>query len=249
MNKHGLLLIGLLGFSLVLGAWDMDGRWRLEVEGGLVLPGYNNIQVPNPGGTWFSLRNDLDIASKVYYRLRLSWRFADRHELSLLYAPLQLDAGGMLPTSVCFNNVRFLSGEDVDALYRFNSYRLTWRWHWVRTDRWGLWVGFTAKIRDAEIRLKSADREGYTDNVGFVPLLHLRVEWRWGNRAGLIAEADAAAAKQGRAEDVAVMVFWKSGHRTRLHAGYRFVEGGADVEQVYNFAFIGYVFAGVSVHF
>jgi len=249
MKKLMILLVGLMVFSLMLSAGESGKRWRLEAEGGFVLPGYNNVQVPNPEGTRFSLRNDLDVESKAYYRLRLSWRFAERHEFSLLYAPLSLNASGVLPGAVRFNDTLFPAGTSVDALYRFNSYRLTWRWHWVRAPRLDLWVGFTAKIRDAEIRVESAGSEAYTDNVGFVPLLHLRMEWRWGNRAGLIAEADAAAAKQGRAEDVAVMVFWNAGSRTRLQAGYRFVEGGADVEQVYNFAFIGYVFAGISVLF
>ena len=32
-------------------------------------------------------------------------------------------------------------------------------------------------------------------------------------------------------------------------AGYRFVEGGADVEEVYNFAFISYFGAGVVIEF
>jgi len=249
MKNILIILVGLLVVPGVLTAQDSPDRWRLEVEGGVVLPGYNTVQVPNPGGTRFSLRNDLDIDSRAYARLRLSWRFASRHEISLLYAPLSVNANGVLPEMIRFDEVLFPAGEAVEALYRFNSYRLTWRWHWVRKPKVDLWVGFTAKIRDAEIRLKSNERESFTDNVGFVPLFHLRMVWRWGDRMGMIVEADAAAAKQGRAEDVAAILFWKPGAKTQLRVGYRFVEGGADVEQVYNFAFIGYVFAGAAIHF
>lgn len=248
--KKRFIWIVLLLLPLSVFANEKQDRWRLEAEGGMVIPGYNTVQVPNPEGTRFSLRDDLETDSRAYLRLRLSWHFARRHELSLLYAPLSLDAAGVLPADIRFENSLFPSGETVNATYRFNSYRLTWRWHWVRKPRLNLWVGLTAKIRDAEIRLQSSKQEAYTDNVGFVPLLHLRMVWHWSGRAGLIVEADAAAAKQGRAEDVAAMVFWKPGKGvTELRAGYRFVEGGADVEQVYNFAFIGYLFAGVAVHF
>ncbi len=249
MKSRSTVLLVLL-ILLTLDVSGRGDRWRLEAEGGVVIPGYNTVQVPNPGGTRFSLRNDLTTDSRAYLRLRLSWRIARRHELSVLYAPLSLDAAGVLPGEVIFNDNRFAPDTAVTALYRFNSYRLTWRWHWVRAPKLDLWVGFTAKIRDAEIRVQSTEQAAFTDNVGFVPLLHARLVWRWSACAGLIVEADAAAAKQGRAEDVAAIFFWKPAKgRASLRAGYRFVEGGADVEQVYNFAFIGYLFAGVAVHF
>ncbi len=34
-----------------------------------------------------------------------------------------------------------------------------------------------------------------------------------------------------------------------LRAGYRFVEGGADNDEVYNFTFLNYASLGVTVHF
>jgi len=238
-----ILILALAGGSV----WGAD--WRLEADGGVVLPGYNTVQVPNPGGTRFSLRNDLDIESPAFLRMRLTWRLAQRHELSLLYAPLTVNARGILPKGIRFDDTEFSAGEAVSGVYRFNSYRLTWRWHWIRARKVDLWVGLTGKIRDAEVRIEGEGRTALTDNVGFVPLFHLYMRWRWADAFGLILEADAAAAKQGRAEDVAAIVYWRPSKRTELRAGYRFVEGGANVEQVYNFAFIGYVFAGVAVDF
>ena len=139
----------------------------------------------------------------------------------------------------------------MDATYRFNSYRLTYRYTLVDSERVRFGIGFTAKVRDAEISLRDGTQEGKTTDVGFVPLLHLHLDWRWTPRWGLLAEADAAAAPggQGRAEDVAVAVTYAASPRWKIKVGYRLVEGGADVESVYNFSLINYVYGGFIFNF
>jgi hypothetical protein len=211
-----------------------------------VFSGYNEARIPNVGGTLVSLSEDLSIAAKAYYRLRLSYAISRRHELSLLYAPLTLKATGTLPAAVNFTGVLFSQGADVDGIYTFNSYRLTYRYRLVDRARLRLDIGFTAKIRDAEIALEAPGLAASKTNVGFVPLLHLRLAWEWGARLGLLLEADAAAAKQGRAEDVLLALNWRLSPRAQLRFGYRFVEGGADVDEVYNFAWIHYIAAGLA---
>ena len=224
-------------------------RWTAELEGGAVFSGYNEARIPNQGGTLFSLSEDLAIKSKAYYRLRLSYAIARRHELSLLYAPLTLKASGRLPADVSFSGVLFPQGADVAGVYTFNSYRLTYRYRLLDKPRLRLDIGFTAKIRDAEIALSGAALTSSKTNVGFVPLLHFRLAWDWSPKLGLLLEADAAAAKQGRAEDVLLALDWRLASRLRLRLGYRFVEGGANVDEVYNFAWIHYIAAGLAFNF
>jgi hypothetical protein len=43
---------------------------------------------------------------------------------------------------------------------------------------------------------------------------------------------------QGRAEDVMLALPWDVGEAITLRAGYRMLEGGADNDEVYNFAWI-----------
>ena len=211
--------------------------------------GYNDARIPNVGGTLFSLSQDLDIAVKAYCRLRFTYAISRRHELSLLYAPLTLKAKGTLPAAVRFTDVLFPPGSDVEGVYTFNSYRLTYRYRLVERARLRLDIGFTAKIRDAEIALESPGLAASKTNVGFVPLLHLRLAWSWSDILGMLLEADAAAAKQGRAEDVLLALSWRISPRTQLRFGYRFVEGGANVDEVYNFAWIHYLAAGLTFAF
>ncbi len=249
--KQTIFLI-LSIFTLALAAAGETGkayRWTAELEGGAVFSGYNEARIPNAGGTLFSLSGDLDIAAKAYYRLRLSYAISRRHELSLLYAPLTLKAKGTLPAAVNFTGVLFPQGSAVDGIYTFNSYRLTYRYRLVDQSRLRLDIGFTAKVRDAEIALAAPGLAASKANVGFVPLLHLRLAWDWGARLGLLLEADAAAARQGRAEDVLLALNWRLSPRAQLRLGYRFVEGGADVDEVYNFAWIHYIAAGFAFNF
>jgi hypothetical protein len=250
MKKAYIFILTIIFLALAIGAAaGRPNRWTAELEGGGVFSGYNDARIPNAGGTLFSLSRDLDIAAKAYYRLRLSYALSRRHELSLLFAPLTLNATGTLPEAVFFQDVLFPQGAGVDGVYTFNSYRLTYRYRLVDTSRLRLDIGFTAKVRDAEIALKAFGQTASKTNVGFVPLLHLRLAWDWGARLGLLLEADAAAAKQGRAEDVLLALNWRLAPRWQLRLGYRFVEGGADVDEVYNFAWIHYIAAGLAYRF
>ena len=250
MKKHHVFILTfILLAQAVGGAESRPERWTAELEGGGVFSGYNDARIPNVGGTLVSLSEDLDIAAKAFYRLRLSYALSRRHELSLLYAPLTLKAQGTLPAEVNFTGVLFPRGSDVDGIYTFNSYRLTYRYRLVDRSRLRLDIGFTGKIRDAEIALAAPGLAASKTNVGFVPLLHLRLIWDWNAALGLLLEADGAAAKQGRAEDVLLALNWRPAPRWQLRLGYRFVEGGADVDEVYNFAWIHYIAAGLAYSF
>ena len=250
MKAKPLLMFFVVFLAIALSA-ETDGsrRWTAELEGGAVFSGYNEARIPNAGGTLLSLSEDLDIAAKAYYRLRLSYALARRHELSLLYAPLTLNASGRLPADVSFTGVLFPRDTAVEGIYTFNSYRLTYRYRLVDKPRLRLDIGVTAKIRDAEIALKATPLSASKTNVGFVPLLHARLEWKWSRQLGLLCEVDAAAAKQGRAEDVLLALNWRLSPRLQMRFGYRFVEGGADVDEVYNFAWIHYLAAGLAFVF
>jgi len=241
----------VLSSFLAVGIWAQafERKWEADVEAGRVSSGYNDVRIPNVGGTLFSLSRDLHIANRPFFRLRLSRALGRRHTISILYAPLTLKAAGILPGDVSFQQTEFRAGTPVTGIFTFNSYRLTYRYGLIEKPKLRLGLGFTAKIRDAEIAIRSESRNASKTNVGFVPLFNLYLQWQWSDRWGLLMEADAAAAKQGRAEDVLLAVTFRLNDRLRLRGGYRFVEGGADVEAVYNFAWIHYLALGVTYSF
>lgn len=225
------------------------GQLSLDVESGLVSSGLNDVRIPGDTGTDFSLSEDLTTDSDVYFRARLDYGFGSRHTLSALYAPLTLKAQGALQGDVSFDGETFPAGTDVEGSYTFNSYRLTYRYTLTEGDRFEAGVGFTAKIRDAAIKVEGGGLSAEKTNVGFVPLLNFRLVWQATDRVDLLLEGDALAAPQGRAEDVVAGVLVDVTDSIRLRLGYRIVEGGADNDEVYNFALLNYASAGLVVSF
>ena len=221
------------------------GSFVLDLESGAVFNGYNDVRVPGDTGTAISLTDDLRVDGAPFIRARLTYFLEDRHLLSVFAAPLRLKAEGVADAPVIFEDVEFPTGTPLEGLYRFDSYRLTYRYRFLRTERWEGWVGFTAKIRDAEIRLEGGGLEAQTTNTGFVPLLSFRFSWKLRDLLQAILDGDALAGPQGRAEDVLLALRYQFCPRIALRAGYRVLEGGADVESVYNFALLHFVSGGI----
>jgi hypothetical protein len=69
-----------------------------------------------------------------------------------------------------------------------------------------------------------------------VPLLAFAADYRFADRWHLLFDFEGLAGGPGRAFDVALKVGYDFNDRWGVTAGYRTVEGGADIEEVYNFA-------------
>ncbi len=221
---------------------------RLDLESGLVLgTNYNKIRIPNAGGTLVDIAKELDVKPKVFFRLRADYIINNRHHISALYAPLTVRYDGNFSEDVRFNNVVFAANRPVSVDYKFNSYRLTYRYDFVANEHWRIGAGVTAKIRDANVRFKNNEQDTNFDNFGFVPLINFYAGWKPTQRWGLLIEGDALGSKQGRAEDIFGGITYALGEQANLKLGYRVVEGGADVDRVYTFNWINYASVGIVV--
>lgn len=243
-----LTIIAAVGFFVLVPSGASAG-WRADVEIGAVFSGYNDIRVPNDGGTKISLSRELDTDPAFFYRFKAGYAFGEKHAVGVLVAPLRLKAGGSVPRVVFFDGVEIPADAPIDATYRFDSYRVSYRYNFVRRDTFTFGLGLTAKIRDAAITLKSGAAEGETTNTGFVPLLNFGLAWTFADRWTLLVDGDALAAPQGRAEDVLAAVQYRVNENFLLKSGYRMLEGGADAEEVYSFAMLHYAVVGPSFEF
>jgi hypothetical protein len=248
MKKTSVSLAAAAVF-LLLAASPSFGQWFVDFENGLALPGYNDVEIPRDIGTRFSLSEDLRTDPGYFARFRFGYQWKSRHTLSVFAAPFRLRAAGSVGEEVRFFEETFEPGTPLTGVYKFNSYRLTYRYDLVRKGKWRVGIGFTAFIRDAAIKIEGEGRSSNKTNVGFVPLLNFRVLWQFREKWGLLLEGDAAAAKQGRAEDVLLALQYRINDRFALRAGYRILEGGANVEEVYNFALVHFLSAGISFAF
>lgn len=70
-------------------------------------------------------------------------------------------------------------------------------------------------------------------------MLSGQLAWWPAPRTGLVLDMDALAAPQGRAGDIlAAALYAPSRHLQLYYGGYRLLEGGADVDQLYNFVLL-----------
>jgi len=227
-----------------------DSRFSLELEAGPVWQSSNNVQIPNSDlGTRFSLEDLVGSGPWPAGRVYFTWNINQKHGLRLLLAPLSYTETGIFDEEVLFAGEGYEAGVPTEATYQFNSWRLSYRYKFKNGDRWQLWVGFTAKIRDAKIELRQGDTASKDDDFGFVPLLHFAADWRFAENWHFIADLDGLAGGPGRAIDLALKIAYDINDRWSVTAGYRTVEGGADVDEVYNFAWFNYAVVSGVVRF
>jgi len=247
-RSSAFALAVVLALAVPASAAAQD-RWRVDLENGVAVTGYNDVRIPGNSGTRFSLTDDLSSDSEYFLRLRAGVRLGRKHLLSVLAAPLSVHSSGSFDRPTAFAGVTFAPGVPVTGLWVFNSYRLTYRYEPIQNDRWRFGFGVTAKIRDAATRLEGGGQAAEKTNVGFVPLVNFSLERRLGKRVTFQFEGDALAAPQGRAEDIFAGVLIDAGPRLAFKAGYRFLEGGADNDEVLTFALVHYLSAGVVLRF
>ena len=222
----------------------------VEVEAGPAWQTRNDVQIPNDeNGTRFSLVDLVGSGPLPSARLYVLWNIDERHGLRLLLAPLSYTKTGQFASTVKFAGGTFQPGVPTDATYKFNSWRLTYRYNIYRGSDWRWWLGFTAKLRDAKIQLEQDGQSAEKTDLGFVPLLHVAGSVRLGSQWSAVLDVDGLAGGPGRAVDASLKLHYDLNEFWRLGAGYRTVEGGADVEEVYNFAWLHYAAVSVAYQF
>ena len=248
MKKMKKIIIKMV-FALCIAASNANAQALIDIETGLISTGYNNVRIRGDQGTYFSLKDDLISKSEFFYRLRLNYTIKSRHTISLLYAPLETRYEGRVANNINFEGVLFPANTDIIGTYKFNSYRITYRYDIVLNPKVEFGLGLTAKIRDAKIALSSPELVSEKSNVGFVPIINFRLLWNIEDRLGILIEGDALAAPQGRAEDVQFAFTYKLSDNFRVRTGYRILEGGSDSDVVYNFALFHYASVGLTYKF
>jgi len=225
-------------------------RFTVRIEGGPAWQSLNDVQIPNDAsGTRFSLYELAGSGPWPAYRAYLTWRTGERHALRALVAPFSITETVIPGQPIDFAGATYASDMPGKATYQFNSYRLSYIYRLYESGRWTWWTGFTAKVRDAKIELRQGATASRKTDLGFVPLLHVAGEWRFAPTWRLGIDADALAGGPGRAEDVALTLGRDLGDVWTLTAGYRTVEGGADVDEVYTFAWLHYAVVGIERRF
>ncbi len=253
MRRTSIIWIGSVSAALATTPLSTaEGQsvptFEIELEGGPVWQSRNDVQIPNDvSGIRFSLVDLAGSGPRPAGRAYVTWNINRRHSVRALLAPLSITETGTLAEPVDFAGESYDAGTPVEGTYKFNSWRLSYRYRFTDNERLSLFLGFSAKIRDAKVELTQAGTTSQKSDIGFVPLLNFGADWNFTPGWRLLFDFDGLAGGPGRAFDVALKLGYDVSDRWRVAAGYRTVEGGADVESVYNFAWLHYGVASVAI--
>lgn len=244
MSKNQLLLVSFILLSLAASA-----QFTVNIESGAAFSGYNDVKVPNGmqnSGTLFSLHDDFTPQNPAaFIRVELAVLLKDKHTIELTAAPLALNFTQSKREQISFAGEGF-SKDETDGRYEFNTYRASYRYRLVDKKAVTFDLGATGLVRDARIALKQNSLTAKDTDLGVVPLVSFKLKYKASDILSLVLKGDALVGPQGRAEDIFTgALFHVPGTGLSFKTGYRIIEGGADVNQVYNFALIHFADAGL----
>ncbi len=239
MNRLTTALLALASIAIAaLPATAETSRFSLELEAGPVWQSSNDVQIPNDEfGTRFSLEELVGKGPWPAGRLYFTWNINQKHGLRLLLAPLSYTETGIFDDAVLFAGEAYEAGIPTEATYQFNSWRLSYRYKFKNGERWQL---VDRRHRQDPRRQDRAPpgrhhEPGHRPRFRAAPVLRRRLALR--REAGTSSlDLDGLAGGPGRAVDLALKIGYDINERWSVTAGYRTVEGGADVDEVYNFA-------------
>ncbi len=242
-------VIAALLFCLPAVLWALPPvSFWIDAETGAAFTGYNDVRIPAEGGTKFSLADDLEPDPVWFYRLQAGLDIG-RHSAFVLYAPLLVKSTGTSAGDINFLEETFTADTELTGTYKFNSYRLSYAYTFVKNPRFHFSAGLTGKIRDAYIQLEEDEADGTSrkrTDLGVVPLIHLKLQWFATPHISFLLEGDGLAAPQGRAEDFLLAGVYSPRPDMELRIGYRLLEGGSDGGgSVYTFSMFHYATAGI----
>jgi hypothetical protein len=224
--------------------------WDIQLELGATFQQKNDVQIPNDDdGTKFALDDISGSGPWGTVRADINWNIDEKHGMRFVLSPFSYSETGSLDEPVRFAGEEYAPDEHIRASYRFNSWRVGYRYNFMDREDWRLWVGGTLKIRDAEIKLSQQGVSSNDDDLGVVPLLYLAAEYQINPQWLLQADFDGLAGGPGRAFDISARIAYRPDDKWTVGLGYRGLEGGVDSDDVYNFAWFNTAFTSVAYRF
>ncbi len=245
--KRTLITLGLLmAFSFSFAQFSAD------LETGIVINGYNDARIPNAetdASTFFSLVDDFDPDPQVFGRLNLHWLVHPRHEISLLAAPLTIRPVGTLDRDIIFMDSTFVAGTPIQGQYTFNSYRVQYLYRFKNQKQILRAIGLSVKLRDAVISLEQGDTYAEKTDLAPVPLIGIELGYDFNDKFGILLKGEGLWSPFGRAEDFLLSTRYNINDNATMYLGYRFLEGGSDIDELLTFASFHYLTLGVQTRF
>jgi len=244
LKSPAAIFLGLLLLLSAIPSAAVDRnhwkRFSFELEVGPVWQSKNDVRIPGDTGTEFSFKDLTGSGPYASGRFTFDWNIRQRHGLRFIAAPLRIDGTGTFDQPVSFAGQNFAPATATKGKYKFDTYRLGYRYLFLNKKAWKLRVGGTLLLRDAKIELEQAGVKASDSNVGVAPLLNFSADWAFARRWKAIFDFEGLAGGPGRALDLALKVRYDLTDRWNVGGGFRTLEGGADNDDVYTFSWFNY---------
>ena len=229
----------ILTILLIAYTFPVFAEFSVIVESGAAWQNRNDVRIPGETGTLVEF-DEFNQGPFFHYRGEFFWKINKNHGLRMVYAPFNISVNGQTSTAVNFDNQIFNANTPLEINYQFNSYRLTYFYSFWDTGDKHLSLGFTGKIREAEIEFIQGGQTASFTNLGFVPLIYFSYQTPICDYLLFNFNMDALGASQGRAIDISMKVRSKLSENYQLGLGFRTLEGGADNDTVFTFSWFNY---------
>ncbi len=228
-----------------------QSSWEIRIIPQLVFSGDNTLQRPNNDeGTRIHLNKEFDLNHKVNFSPRVEVEYVYRRNHFILTGTLlKTKYHGISPTDIYYNGTYFPESTDMHISYRFNTYRIGYRYGLVKRAKFNFELGATLLIRDAAISMKDNSQKTKYSNVGVAPLISYYIDWCVSSNFSLLSYGDGFAIKYGRAFDLFAGVEYMFNDLLSATLGYRLLDGGSDVKKIYTMAQFNYIALGVNLSF
>ncbi len=221
-------------------------EWIINTQYGTAQVRSNLTKIPNDD---LATEFEIPAASVEAIRIYVSSIINRKHEIRLLFAPLEYEASFVPDEDILFNGVQFLAGKTTTTGYKFNSYRLSYIYHLNPDGKMRYRIGFTGKIRDAYTLVRQGGVETKYSNVGFVPLLHLGVNIILTDKISWDNEVEGSWAPQGYAIDFRSSINYQISKNFSINTGVGYLDGGAENDKVKTFSDVVFGFIGIKLKF
>ena len=237
------ILFICLNFNL-----STNAQTFINFESGALFTSINDIRIGN-NGTLFSLKNDFSTPVIPFLRLRAGFLLNGKNHFSILYAPLKIKVTGTIEKNILFDGKYFKANLPTEAVYKFNSYRITYNRRIISKVNFKFGLGLSAKIRDAGVSLKNRELLRENFGIGFVPLINILAKWDISQKMGVDFLGEGIIASKGRAIDLSLSGRYCFTKNLQGNIGYRLLEGGANGTYRYNFIQLHFIFASLNYSF
>lgn len=167
-------------------------QFRLNYELGFVGVLQNTIQFSHSGTKIDYINDGGEDILLPFDRFTAEVRMKDRHNVILLYQPLEVVTRALLSRDLVVDDLTFPAGTAVEFKYGFSFWRISYLYDFNPDPEKEIAVGASFQVRNASIQFASLDGQLFrtNQNIGPVPILKFRTRLPMGTTMWWGSEVD-----------------------------------------------------------